>query len=402
MAEEELKGEEKIRVMIESLKSHQIFVRSTATEQLTIDITEDPDFVLPMVIKEIADPEWWTVRFGVTEAIQEAAVRGLSLSDNYVKELLQFTKDPDEEYRAKLASCLGDVKNKLAVPALIDLLKAENDEIRENAAIALGKIKDEQSTQVLMNQIANDTSEYVKSACIESIGNMLEGKRVSVDIKDIAVVLRNENPSIQSITAVALGKIRNPACIIPLIKAMNPIRRDINAESRQDMLDTLLLFSEEEILSEIKNAAQNDENLYLDLLDEVLFQNPFELLQKESETNKQKLIPKYQRQFKRVKNEIDSINSFVADVFKNLASINTLEEIETIRDTIPRKRKNLEKIDVTKISSYAWVNNSLYLELKEAEKNFKLGIAALVELENAVEAKYEKLKAEQVPASTED
>ena len=90
------------------------------------------------------------------------------------------------------------------------------------------------------------------------------------------------------------------------------------------------------------------------------------------------------------KNEIDSINSFVADVFKNLASINTLEEIETIRDTIPRKRSNLEKIDISKISNYAWVNNSLYLELKEADKNFKMGISALFELENAVEAKYEK------------
>ena len=180
---------------------------------------------------------------------------------------------------------------------------------------------------------------------------------------------------------------------------MSPTRRDISAESRQDMLDTLLIFSEEEILSEIKNAAKDDENLYLDLLDEVLFQNPFELIQEESEKNKQKLIPKYQRQFKRVKNEIDSINSFVADVFKNLASINTLEEIETIRSTIPRKRSNLEKIDVTKISSYAWVNNSLYLELKEAEKNFKLGISALFELENAVEAKFDRLKAEQ-PATT--
>lgn len=395
MAEEELKGEEKVRVMIESLKSHQIFVRSSATEQLTVDITEDPDFVLPLVLKEIADPEWWTVRFGITEAIQEAAVRGLNISDNYVTELLEFIKDPDEEYRAKIAQCLGDIKNKLAVPGLIELLQEKNDEIRENAAVALGKIKDEQSVSVLFDHIAHDKSEYVKSACIESVGNMLEGKKDSVDIKDITVVLRNENPSIQSITAVALGKIRNPSCIIPLIKAMSPIRHDISAESRQDMLDTLLLFSEEEILTEIKNAANGDENLYLDLLDEVLFQNPFELLQKESDSNKEKLIPKYQRQFKRVKNEIDSINSFVADVFKNLASINNVEELETIKNTIPRKRANLERIDVTKISSYAWVNNSLYLELKEAEKNFKLGISALFELENAVEIKFEKLKAEQ-------
>ena len=393
MAEEELTGEEKIKVMIEALKSYQLFVRSTATEQLTNDISEDPEFVLPLVIKEIADPDWWTVRFGITEAIQESAVRGLNIPEKYVKELLEFLNDPDEEYRAKLASCLGDIKSKLAVQGLINLLSQENDEIRENAAIALGKIRDEQSTQVLMEHIKIDSSDYVKSACIESVGFILEGKKDSVDIKDIAVMLRNENPSIQTITSVALGKIRNPACIIPMIKAMNPTRRDISAESRQNMLDTLNLFSEEEILSEIKKAAGNDENLYLDLLDEFLFQNPYEMLREELDKNKEKLIPKYQRQFKRVKNEIDSINSFVADVFKNLASINTLEEVETIRETIPRKRSNLERIDITKIAKYAWVNNSLYLELKEAEKNFKMGISALFELENAVEAKYEKFSA---------
>ena len=130
---------------------------------------------------------------------------------------------------------------------------------------------------------------------------------------------RNENVSIQSITATSLGKIKNPACILPLIKAMNPARRDLNAESRQVMLDTLQLFTEEQILNEIKNTAKDDEILYLDLLDEVLFQNPYEKLREEADKNKEKLIPKYQRQFKRVKNEIDSIKSFVADVFKNLA-----------------------------------------------------------------------------------
>ena len=163
MAEEELTGEEKVKVMIEALKSHQLFVRSTATEQLTIDILENPDFVLPIVIKEIADPEWWTVRFGITEAIQEAAVRGLSFSEKYINELLPFLKDPDEEYRAKLALCMGDIKSKIATNSLIDLLKSENDETRENAAIALGKIKDEHAKDILMDLIATDPSEYVRS-----------------------------------------------------------------------------------------------------------------------------------------------------------------------------------------------------------------------------------------------
>ena len=394
MAEEELKGEEKIKVMIEALKSHQIFVRSTATEQLTQDLLEDPNFVLPLVIKEIADPEWWAVRFGVTEAIQESAVRGLVIPDQYVKELLGYLNDEDIEYRAKLASCLGDIKNKMTIQPLIELLTQENDEVRENTAIALGKLQDEQAAPFLMDHVKTDASEYVKTACIESLGQIYENKKNSVDVEPIIASLRSTVPSIQKVAAISLGKIKNSHCIVPLIKSMSPSRHDLATESREDMLNTLKLFSEQEILNEIQDKVKEDENLYLDLLDEALFQNPFELLQAESEKTKEKLIPKYERQFKRVKNEIDGINSFVADVFKKLGSINNVEEIETIKETIPRKRANLERIN--SILKYAWLKNSLYLELKEAEKNFKLGISALFELETAVDAKYEKLSSSSV------
>ena len=389
--EEELQGEDKVKVMIEALKSHQLFVRSTATEQLTLDILEDPNFVLPIIVKEIADPEWWTVRFGITEAIQESAVRGLVVPEQFVKDLLGYLNDEDVEYRAKLALCLGDVKNKMAVQPLLGLLSQQNDEVRENAAIALGKINDEQAAPALIKLIESDSSDYVRESSIKSIGNIYENKKDIVNISPLIAMLKHSTQSIQTVTAVALGQIKNQSAIVPLIHAMDPTRKDLLPESRQIMLDNLRLFSEDEILAEIQKSASGDENKYLDLLDETLFQNPFAKLQEESETNKAKLIPKYQRQFKRVKNEIDGINSFVADVFKNLASINDLEELETIRETIPRKRANLERLDIKSILKYAWVQNSLYLELKEAEKNFNLGISALFELENAVNVKYEKL-----------
>jgi HEAT repeat protein len=394
LSEEELKGEEKIKVMIEALKSHQLFVRSTATEQLTMDVLENPEFVLPLLIKEMPDPEWWAVRFGITEGIQEAAIRGLQVHDKYLTDLLVYLKDDDEEFRAKMASCLGDIKNKLAVPGLIDLLKENNDEIREKSAESLGKIRDPSATDVLLKQLQNETSDYVKIACIEALGLILENKG---DFKDIQIIidhLQHFNPTIQTNTAICLRKIRPTSSIVPLIKAMDPTRRDITPESRQEMLNSLKIFSETEILEEIKKATKDDENLYLDLLDEVLFQNPFELLSAESEQTKIKLIPKYHRLFRRIKNEIDGINGFVADVFKKLATINTLDEIETINETIPRKRSNLEKIEISTVMKYSWVKNTLYLDLKEAEANFKMGISALFELEMAVTGKADKLKSE--------
>ena len=380
--------------MIEALKSSQLFVRSTATEQLTIEGIQDLEFVMPILCENLKDPDWWTVRFGIVEAIQEIAVRNTTIPDKFVHILTEYLKDDDLEFRAKIASCLGDIKNPHPVALLLETMRDESDETREMVATALGKIKDKRAIDILLHHL-NDKSEYVVVASAEALGEILEGDREFKNIEPIIKLLVNSNLAIQVASADALRKISHKQSIIPILKAMRPSRTDSSSDARESMLNALLSFSEEEIKESFENESNADENKYLDLIEEAVFQYPFEKLLKESVIKKEKLISKYQRNFRKVKSEIDSINSFVADVFKNLASISILEEAETIFDTIPRKRSNLERIDINSIASYSWVKNSLYQELKEAGKLYQLGVGALNELELAVTSKIDKLKLEQ-------
>ena len=105
-----LEGKEKIRVMIESLKSSQLFVRVSGTEQLTLEGMANPNLALPIMLKELDNKDWWTVRFGIVEAIQEISLRGTTIKDNYIAELVKYLTDEDEDFRAKVAECLGDLK----------------------------------------------------------------------------------------------------------------------------------------------------------------------------------------------------------------------------------------------------------------------------------------------------
>ena len=125
-----LEGPEKIKVMIESLKSSQLFVRVSGTEQLTLEGIENQELALPIMLEEIKIPDWWTVRFGVIEAIQEISLRGSSIDEKYIEEIQLYLTDEDEDFRAKVADCLGDLKSKTPVPKLILALDDKHEETR--------------------------------------------------------------------------------------------------------------------------------------------------------------------------------------------------------------------------------------------------------------------------------
>ena len=382
-----LEGKEKVKVMIESLKSSQLFVRVSGTEQLTLDGIENPGLALPIMIKELENKDWWTVRFGIVEAIQEISLRGSPVKDNYIAEMVKYLTDEDEDFRAKVADCLGDLNSKFPVPNLISTLEDNHEEAREMAAKALGKLGDESAVEKLVSLVDNDSSDYVVTSAIEALGKILKGKK---KFSHISSIIRKMDVTIESVhrsAALAIGNVGDIEGVLPLIKLLNPSRKDTSPEGREDILKALQMFSEEEILKALLQASNDDDNILLDLIQEAIFHYPFELLIKESQLRKEKLISKNKRQFRRVKTEIDGINGFVADMFKSLANINDQEELQTLLETIPRKRKALDRIDLDQIAKYNWVKKELYENLKEAQEWYKLGHGALNELESAINQK---------------
>ena len=156
------------------------------------------------------------------------------------------------------------------------------------------------------------------------------------------------------------------------------------------MIAALREFSSEKIESAIKNST-NDVNIQIDLIKSLTYHIEMPTLLIIAEKEKEKLIGQYSRIMRRMGSEIDVINAFVADTFKSLGSINTMDKLEVIIESIPKKRALLEKIDFNKVQNYQWVKDSLFSELSKAIKWYELGMKALKELEIAVIARKQKL-----------
>ena len=254
-------------------------------------------------------------------------------------------------------------------------------------AKALGKLGDEQAINKLIDVINSDSSSSVITASLLAVGEILRDKKEFSKLSSIIEKTKEVNESVHRAAAVAIGNIKDINGILPLIKLLNPSRKETSPEGREEILAALQKFTENEILESLIKESNGDENILLDLIEEALFHFPLELLTKESQSKKENLISKYQRQFRKVKTEIDGINGFVAEMFKSLAKVTDPEDLQTLIDTIPRKRKSLDRIDLEKIAKYNWVKKELYENLKEAQQWHSLGHGALNEFEEAVKLK---------------
>lgn len=386
----ELEGEEKVRVMVEALKAHQIMVRATASETLSDLGQEDPELVLPLLVKHIADEEYWTVRFGIVDAIQSMAENNFQIPEKYVVDLQKYLKDEDREFRGKVAAALGHIGNPIVVPTLLETLNDEEEETREIVAEALGRIGDEKAADPLLERIRDDDSHYVRRASAWALGEILKDQGYD-KVEPLIEALQSPTESVFRAAATALGKIQCAKAVLPLLKILSPTKES-SPEAREEVLLGLRAFSEQTILDELKAAAGDDDNILLDLIEEAIFHYPFKLLIDESKKRKETLIGRNKRSFKRVKTEIDSINAFVADTFKGLAKVSEVEHLKTMLDSIPRKRRNLSRVDLEKISEYAWVRNELHDELRDAQEWYQLGQGALDELEAAIQARMQKVQ----------
>ncbi len=72
-------------------------------------------------------------------------------------------QDPSYKVRVQAALVLGKLKDKRAVPALMQALHDENETVRGVAATSLGRIGDPSASNALMVASTTDASEFVRS-----------------------------------------------------------------------------------------------------------------------------------------------------------------------------------------------------------------------------------------------
>ncbi len=116
-----------------------------------------------------------------------------------------------------------------AVEALIGALRHDDDDVRWKAAIALGEIGDPRAIEPLI-MLLGDEDRFVKSHAALALGAIGEPA-----VNPLIRALREGDGNHRWGAAIALGKIRDPRSIEPLILALADKYENVRAESASSL-----------------------------------------------------------------------------------------------------------------------------------------------------------------------
>jgi HEAT repeat protein len=164
-----------------------------------------------------------TVQYDAAEALGD-------LGDNRAVEPLATALKNDEfsGVRWKAAEALSKI-GAPAVEPLIRALSHDDDDVRWKAAIALGEIGDQRAVEPLIILLC-DEDRFVKSHAALALGAIGEPA-----VTPLLRALREGDGNIRWGAAIALGKIRDPRSIEPLIRALADKYENVRAESASSL-----------------------------------------------------------------------------------------------------------------------------------------------------------------------
>jgi HEAT repeat protein len=163
------------------------------------------------------------VQYGAAEALGEIGDSGA------VEPLIAALKnDAYSGVRWKAAEALSKI-GAPAVEALIGALSHDDDDVRWKAAIALGEIGDRRAVEPLIILLC-DEDRFVKSHAALALGAIGEPA-----VNPLLRALREGDGNLRWGAAIALGKIRDPRAIEPLIQALADKYENVRAESASSL-----------------------------------------------------------------------------------------------------------------------------------------------------------------------
>jgi HEAT repeat protein len=192
------------------------------------------------------------VQYDAAEALGEIG------DDRAVEPLATVLKNDEiSGVRWKAAEALSKIGT-AAVDALIGALQHNDDDVRWKAAMALGEIGDPRSIDPLLRLLC-DEDRFVKSHAALALGAIGEPA-----VNPLICALREGDGNLRWGAAIALGKIRDPRSIEPLIRALADKYENVRAESAKALaamgksslepLLQFLKFSEGDVRLEVVTA----------------------------------------------------------------------------------------------------------------------------------------------------
>jgi HEAT repeat protein len=199
-------GSPSVNPLIVALKDRDAYARGNAAESL--GKIKDNRAVDPL-IGALKDKEPY-VRGRAAVALGEVR------DGRAVNPLIGALKDEDSYVRESAAWALGGIGDSRAVDPLITALKGKELPLRVNAAEALGKIKDSRAVDPLIAAL-KDKELLLRANAAESLGKIKDSRAVDPLIE---VLKKNdEDPEVRRRASMALGEIGKPA-LEPLIAAL--------------------------------------------------------------------------------------------------------------------------------------------------------------------------------------
>jgi HEAT repeat protein len=196
--------------------------------------------------------EWWYIRqlrFGYSHEQCSAARKLANLqSRRAVPHLIGLLKEGGHSrarVNCRAAEALGKIGDRRAVGPLIELmLKPEEevpngDRLRSSAAWALGKIGDHRAIESLL-EVLGDTGYSVGDCACEALvelgldANEVRRKRTNALLR---ILQDSSDPSLREKAADHLSRLRSPAVIAGLYKALADRVEDVREESHLSLVE---------------------------------------------------------------------------------------------------------------------------------------------------------------------
>lgn len=168
---------------------------------------------IPYLIKALTNPnEDVSVRENI------CFIAGIMKMQEMVPVLISVLKN-DENVRLRMSAitALEDIRDKRAVPVLIDTLSDRQKYVRPVAARALGKIGDKQAIPALISTLTNDEIAMARGYAACALGNLKAQEAVTTLMKSL---LRDESGGVRWSAATALGQIGDKEATSALLSAL--------------------------------------------------------------------------------------------------------------------------------------------------------------------------------------
>lgn len=174
--------------------------------------TEDPELAQRLTAA-LADADW-VVRWSAAEAL--AWVRDRSALPTLVETL----KDPNWAVRVAVVRALGELRDGGAAPDVIPLTEDKHNLVREAAVEALGMMADPRALPALQRAVS-DPEPFVRLAAVESLGH-IPGAALA---RSLAVALQDTDNNVRWTAARMLRETADPSVMAELIACLDDTNR---------------------------------------------------------------------------------------------------------------------------------------------------------------------------------